>query len=70
VTPLPSLPKGKGRVYLLTGNPGEEKAELKVVDIGVTDGLRTELVGDPLGIGTKIVTDESDDDKKKKKGLF
>lgn len=69
-TPLPSLPKGKGRVYVLTGNPGDEKADLKVVDIGVTDGLRTEVTGDMLGLGTKVVTDESDDDKKKKKGLF
>jgi HlyD family secretion protein len=69
-TPLPSLPKGKGRLYVLTGNPGDEKADLKVVDIGVTDGLRTEILGGEVGIGTKVVTDESDDDKKKKKGIF
>jgi HlyD family secretion protein len=75
-TPLPTLPKGKGRLYVLTGNAGDEKADMKIVDIGVTDGLRTELGvsgqsgSDMLGIGTKVVTDENDDDKKKKKGLF
>lgn len=69
-TPLPSLPKGKGRVYLLSGSPGDEKADMKVVDIGVTDGMRTEIANDTLSLGVKIVTDESDDDKKKRKGIF
>jgi HlyD family secretion protein len=69
VTPLPALPKGKGRVYVPLGQPGDERTEIKIIDIGVTDGIRTEIIGG-LELGAKVVTDETDDDKKKKKGLF
>jgi HlyD family secretion protein len=63
------LAKGSGRVFLVTSEkPGDEKAEARVVQIGVTDGINTEILGG-LAQGTKIVTDEiDDDDKKKKKG--
>jgi HlyD family secretion protein len=58
--PLPPLPPGKGRVYLLTdATPGSEKTELREVEIGITDGLHTHLKTD-LG-AVKLVTDETDD---------
>jgi HlyD family secretion protein len=70
--PLPQppeapLPKGKGRVFLLTSDkPGDEKEEAKVMSIGITDGLFTEVTEGSLSVGTKVVTDQMDDDKKKK----
>ena len=69
--PEPPLPKGKGRVYVLTSDkPGEEKDEAKVIDIGVTDGMNTQVLGGTLPVGTKIVTDETDLNMKKKGGMF
>lgn len=70
VPPEAPLEKGKGRIYLLTdARPGEEKAEMRIVPVGVTDGIFTELREHPIAEGTKIVTDETDDlDPKKKKG--
>lgn len=66
--PEPPLVKGTGRVYVVTSEkPGEEKSEPRIVQIGVTDGLTTEIVGG-LPPGTKVVTDEIDDADKKKKG--
>jgi len=63
------LGKGQGRVHLvLSDKPGDEKEEVHVVSIGVTDGLFTEVTGDSLASGAKIVTDELDE--KKKKGVF
>jgi HlyD family secretion protein len=68
--PLPPeapLPKGKGRVFLLTSDkPGDEKEEAKIISVGVTDGLFTEVTERSLEVGTKVVTDQIDDDKKKK----
>src|SRR5690606_28417354 len=44
--PEPPLPKGKARVFVVTDEtPGEEVAEPRVVDIGVTDGVFTEVKG-------------------------
>lgn len=58
--PLPALAPGKGRVHVLTdATPGSEKTEMRVVDIGITDGINTELKTD-LG-AMKVVTDETDD---------
>lgn len=66
--PEPSLAKGKGRVYVLVNDkPGEEKTETKIVDVGVTDGIHTEVLGG-LEPDAKLVTDEVDDPDKKKKG--
>lgn len=58
--PLPRLAPGKGRVYVLTNSkPGEEKYEMREVDIGITDGVNTVLSSD---LGTaEIVTDETDE---------
>jgi HlyD family secretion protein len=70
--PPESLPHGKGRVYLLTDTTlGKEKAGPKVIDTGITDGINTELKTSELGLGAKVVTDETDaDDKKKGPRLF
>jgi HlyD family secretion protein len=68
---LPEMPlgKGQGRVHvLLSDKPGDEKDEVKLVGIGVTDGLFTELTDQTLSTTTKVVTDELDE--KKKKGPF
>lgn len=69
--PEAPLVKGTGRVFVLTNDkPGDEKTEPKIVNIGVTDGINTEVVGG-LTAGTKLVTDEMDDpDKKKKAKIF
>jgi len=66
--PEPPLVKGTGRVYVLVNDkPGDEKTEARIVNIGVTDGINTEVTGG-LQPGTKLVTDEMDDLEKKKKG--
>jgi HlyD family secretion protein len=66
--PEPPLAKGTGRVYVITNEKlGDEKSEPRIVQIGVTDGLTTEVTGG-LQATTKIVTDEIDDADKKKKG--
>jgi HlyD family secretion protein len=67
--PEPLLAKGTGRVFVVTSDkPGDEKAEPRVIQIGITDGIDTEIVGG-VAAGAKVVTDEmDDDDKKKKKG--
>ncbi|MFT3767070.1 MAG: efflux RND transporter periplasmic adaptor subunit [Minicystis sp.] len=63
--PLPALGANKGRIYLLTNEtPGAEKAEMREVDIGITDGINTVLKTD-IG-AAKIVIDENDDPSKKK----
>jgi len=58
--PLPRLAPGKGRIYVLTdAKPGDEKIELREVDIGITDGVNTALKSD---LGTaEVVTDETDE---------
>jgi HlyD family secretion protein len=65
--PEKALEAHTGRVFLLTDEtPGAEKVEEKIVHIGVTDGIFTELTGpDALAKGTKVVTDEADDKSKK-----
>lgn len=66
--PEPPLVKGTGRVHVVTSDkPGDEKSEPRIVQIGITDGLTTEITGG-LPAGTKVVTDEIDDADKKKKG--
>ena len=55
-------------MFVLTSDkPGDEKEEAKIVHVGVTDGIFTQLTGDDLADGTKVVIDELDDDKKKGK---
>jgi HlyD family secretion protein len=65
--PLPALGAGKGRVYVLTSETlGDEKIEMREIDIGITDGIHTVLRTD-LG-GLKVVTDETDDGSKQARG--
>lgn len=57
--PLPKLQAGQGRVWVVTDEtPGQEKIEPRVVDIGITDGVWTELKTDLEG--AKVVRDETD----------
>jgi HlyD family secretion protein len=66
--PMPALEKGKGRVYVLANDkPGEEKEEEKLIDVGITDGIFTEVKGG-VGDAQKVIVDETDEDKNKKKG--
>jgi HlyD family secretion protein len=63
--PLPALAAHKGRIYVVVSDkPGAEKAEMRDVDVGITDGINTELKTD-LG-DAKLVVDENDDPNKKK----
>jgi len=39
------LSRGQGRVHLLVDEtPGKEKAEPKVIDVGITDGVNTQVL--------------------------
>jgi HlyD family secretion protein len=63
--PLPALGPHRGRLYVLVNEtPGAEKAELREVDVGITDGINTVLATDLAG--AKLVVDENDDPNKKK----
>lgn len=71
VVPVPEapLPKGQGRLYVVTDTArGSEKAEARLVGVGVTDGIFTEIVSG-LGAGETLVVDENEaaDDGVKKK---
>ncbi|MBV9947669.1 MAG: efflux RND transporter periplasmic adaptor subunit [Myxococcales bacterium] len=67
--PEAPLAKNQGRVFVLTTDkPGQEKDEPRLVSVGITDGMFTEVADPALPLGTKVVTDESDADDKKKKG--
>jgi len=70
--PPEPLAHGKGRIYVLTDTTlGKEKAGPKVIDVGITDGVNTEVKTSDLALGAKVVTDETDaDDKKKGPRLF
>lgn len=63
--PLPALGAGKGRLYVLAAEkPGAEKAEMREVEVGITDGINTVLKTDLKG--AKLIVDENDDLTKKK----
>jgi HlyD family secretion protein len=65
--PLPSLPAGKGRIYVLVDDkPGTEVIEMREVDIGITDGIHTVLRADLAGL--KVVTEETDEATKQGSG--
>jgi HlyD family secretion protein len=69
--PEAPLPKAKARVWVLTSDkPGDEKDEMRVVSVGISDGMYTELTDRAVDVGTKVVTDETDDDPKKKRKTF
>jgi HlyD family secretion protein len=57
--PLGKLKSGQGRVWVVTDDtPGAEKIEPRVVDVGISDGVHTELKTDLEG--AKVVRDETD----------
>ncbi len=57
--PLGKLKPGQGRVWVITdATPGAETIEPRVVDIGISDGVHTELKTDLEG--AKVVRDETD----------
>jgi hypothetical protein len=61
------LPHGKARVYVVSGTgPGDEGAEERVVEVGITDGVWSELRGG-LPAGTEVITEQRD---RKKQGKF
>jgi HlyD family secretion protein len=65
--PEQPLAKGQGKVYVLTSDkPGDEKEEQKLVQVGVTDGINTEIISG-LETGSKVVTDENESEEDKKK---
>jgi len=83
----PALEPGQRRLYLLPeagnvlvagevdGKPGEPappKLEPRVVRIGLSDGIWTELVDGAPGVGTEVVTSERAQDDKRRKflGIF
>jgi HlyD family secretion protein len=69
--PEAPLAKGQGRLWVLTGDkPGEEKDEARVVSVGITDGIYTEVTDPAVPLGTKVVTDETDTEEKKKRRVF
>jgi HlyD family secretion protein len=69
--PEAALPKGQARVWVLTSDkPGDEKDEMRVVTVGITDGISTQVTDPSLVVGTRVVTDETDSDDKKKKRMF
>ncbi|MFO0566563.1 MAG: efflux RND transporter periplasmic adaptor subunit [Polyangiaceae bacterium] len=72
VKPPPPLDPGKGRIYLVTGGAqGSETIEDRVVGVGITDGVWSELT-DPagLGAGTGVVVEQRDEKKQKRFGMF
>jgi HlyD family secretion protein len=63
--PLPALGANKARLYVVTSEVlGAEKAEMREVEVGITDGVNTALKTDLAG--AKLVVDENDDPNKKK----
>jgi HlyD family secretion protein len=70
--PEAPLAKGQGRVWIVTNDrPGEEKDEMHIVSVGITDGVSTEVRDPTLPLGTRVVTDETDvSEPTKKRRLF
>ncbi|MEI7891958.1 MAG: efflux RND transporter periplasmic adaptor subunit [Myxococcales bacterium] len=66
--PDPPLAKGQGRVFLLL----TDRTESRLVPIGVTDGMFTEVGDGALAASMKVVIDEneSEEDKKKRRKVF
>jgi HlyD family secretion protein len=70
--PDPPLAKGQGRVWVVTDDKlGAEKDEMRVISIGITDGMFTVVTDPSMPLGTKVVTDENEtaDSKKKRRIL-
>ena len=50
-----------------TTSPATRRPSREIVDIGITDGINTEVTGRSLAAGTKVVTDETDQTTTKKR---
>jgi HlyD family secretion protein len=70
--PPPALDPGKGRIYLVSGGPpGKEQLEDKLVGVGITDGIWTELSSSELAPGTQVVVEQREEKRKAKRfGIF
>jgi HlyD family secretion protein len=65
-----SLAYGQGRVYIARGAQGAEQAEERVVTVGITDGIWTELRGSALAEGADVITEQRDAEKKRGFRIF
>ncbi len=61
---------GQGRLYTARGAQGAEQAEERVVSIGITDGIWTELKGGALPAGADVITEQRDAEKKRGFRIF
>ena len=61
---------GQGRVYTARGAPGAEQAEERVVPVGITDGIWTELRDGALAEGAEVITEQRDAEKKRGFRIF
>jgi HlyD family secretion protein len=70
--PDPPLERGTGRVWVLTSEKaGAEKDEMRIIAIGITDGMFTQVTDPSIAPGSKVVTDENEtEDSKKKRKVF
>ncbi len=69
--PEAALPKGQARIWVLTSDkPGDEKDEMRIVSVGITDGIFTEVNDPSLVADIRVVTDETDVEDKKKRRMF
>jgi HlyD family secretion protein len=65
VKPKTTIKPGQGRLYLPAGGPpGQEKYREKVVDLGITDGIWTELDKSKMKVGDLVITDQRENKKK------
>jgi len=65
VKPKTTIKPGQGRLYLPDGGPpGQEKFREKVVDLGITDGIWTELEKSGMKVGDPVITDQRENKKK------
>jgi HlyD family secretion protein len=64
--PPPALEPGKGRVYVVSGDDMADK----VIGVGITDGVWTEVKGPELTPGTELIVEQREEKKKKRFGLF
>lgn len=73
VKPPPPLDPGKGRVHLTERWRPRHRdgVEDRVVGVGITDGIWTELT-DPAGLaaGQAVVVEQHDEKKQKRFGMF
>ncbi len=68
-----ALQPGQARLFQISGGlPGAEQLSSRVVDIGITDGVWTELKNDGIASGTQVVTEQRDREENRRKflGIF